>query len=718
VTRESPTALYPLAEVYRGTSPYPMDWSDRFFGRSAEISDLANLAPTYPVVLLYGQSGTGKSSLVSAGLAASLGKTRCQICRVSGLVPAALAPRKIDNIYIFHLLQSIRGAEPEKLISALLEHALPALLPGLEDGFGEPWYLFVDQFEEILTTHPERWKERGYFWEQLRAAIRKFPALHFVLISREEFLAPFERYEALLPDQSRIRYYLERLTAAQAREAILKPAQLGGKDPGSISAAVDDAVKDLLTTTVEIDGTARDYEGEFVEPLHLQIVCEELVQSDFKPKTAGSDTGDVTTALTRYYNSAVKKVSRPIPLREFRLRRFIGRNLIIGGKRRGLVHKSKAKGRIGGVNSSTLQALEQTRILREENRDGETWYELSHDRLVEPIVKSNARVWDRVMLVASISVAVIIIVAAALTYKHTKDLRALEQAKALQRQEAEQRAYSNLQENLHQTDSALAEPKKAAALALPLWLAGDYDRARVLFAIGRDKAPLDSILAIDSALAGSRASENMTAAASYQAARKEFLRYPMILQRMKESKPLQDYVCRHNFTVIGASGPQTMVQRALTQTLSKYPNAEIGPPAGNNPNSSLLVDFFLTCEEADKLAWQLHVENAKAFPLIIGWYPCPGYSCPMPDYKQVPILGVQALPDARVGSVYSARVPGLTGAAVTSGVLPPGLTLGADGAIAGVPTKAQVTPYVFEVSQIRLSLRVVAAFKDVRKAKR
>ena len=42
---------------------------DKFFGRDAEIETLYNLVHETPLVLVYGMSGTGKTSLVQCGLA-------------------------------------------------------------------------------------------------------------------------------------------------------------------------------------------------------------------------------------------------------------------------------------------------------------------------------------------------------------------------------------------------------------------------------------------------------------------------------------------------------------------------------------------------------------------------------------------------------------------------------------------------------------------------
>ena len=57
---------------FPGPKPYREDQKDFFFGRSSEIEQLTSLVLSTSAVLLYAQSGSGKSSLLQAGLVPSL----------------------------------------------------------------------------------------------------------------------------------------------------------------------------------------------------------------------------------------------------------------------------------------------------------------------------------------------------------------------------------------------------------------------------------------------------------------------------------------------------------------------------------------------------------------------------------------------------------------------------------------------------------------------
>ena len=61
-----------ILEPYPGPRPFDKDERSIFFGRDEEIADLRDLCMSYQVVVLYSQSGAGKSSLVRAGLRPAL----------------------------------------------------------------------------------------------------------------------------------------------------------------------------------------------------------------------------------------------------------------------------------------------------------------------------------------------------------------------------------------------------------------------------------------------------------------------------------------------------------------------------------------------------------------------------------------------------------------------------------------------------------------------
>ena len=86
--------------------------------------------------------------------------------------------------------------------------------------------LIVDQFEEIITAHSERWQEREGFFRQLNQAMLDDPNLWVVLTLREDYVAALDPYAPLMADRLRARFYMERMGVAGALEAVRRPAEL------------------------------------------------------------------------------------------------------------------------------------------------------------------------------------------------------------------------------------------------------------------------------------------------------------------------------------------------------------------------------------------------------------------------------------------------------------------------------------------------------------
>src|SRR5687768_2875906 len=58
-----------------GLRPFKTDESYLFFGRAREVQILKNMILTLPVLIIYGPSGTGKSSVINAGLLPDLSQS-------------------------------------------------------------------------------------------------------------------------------------------------------------------------------------------------------------------------------------------------------------------------------------------------------------------------------------------------------------------------------------------------------------------------------------------------------------------------------------------------------------------------------------------------------------------------------------------------------------------------------------------------------------------
>ena len=200
----------------------------------------------------------------------------------------------------------------------------------------------------------------------------------------------------MLPLRFQKRFRLERLRKEAAKKAIEGPVENTGRSYAKNVA--DELVNNLLQQQIKyFDGT-RATPGEFVEPVQLQIVCRSLWEDLPENVTeidqgAISQFGDVDAALAKYYNNCLAKiVASNAEANEAGLRIWFQQSLITPVNTRATAYVDE--GSTEGVSPTTLAMLEEQRLIRPELRGGAKWYELTHDRFIEPILKSNKEWFD------------------------------------------------------------------------------------------------------------------------------------------------------------------------------------------------------------------------------------------------------------------------------------------------------------------------------------
>ena len=276
--------------------------------------------------------------------------------------------------------------------------------PAAGEESSPPLIVILDQFEEFFTTNAHRWQERRPFFDQLAQALHDLPTMKVVFVMREEYIAQLEPFAELLPEKLRPRMHLERLRGNAARSAVVTPFQNWGLsfDPN----AADELMAELSEIRVAEGDKFRETRGEFVEPVQLQVVCQSLwenLPSEWKNgPNASSDGsrlitaeyierfGDVDNALACYYDRSVERAAAASEGRigEGELRRWFGTALITPTGTRGLAFRG-APGATWRIPGLALKELEEAHVIRREDRSGTITHELTHDRFIEPIQKSN-----------------------------------------------------------------------------------------------------------------------------------------------------------------------------------------------------------------------------------------------------------------------------------------------------------------------------------------
>ncbi len=389
-------------QPYVGPRPFEREDQARFFGRDSEARRLLSLTIAHSEVLLYAQSGAGKTSLLNAKLMPLLEENGFDVlptARVRGPVLKGVDPNHVANVYVLNTIMNWSASEagPGELAGMSLADFLGETEQSAdEEVLLQRRVIIFDQFEELFTFYQERRRDRADFFHQVSAALQKDPMLRVIFVLREEYLAHLESYARFLPEKLRTRFRLERLRSSQAIEAVERPLECTGYSFAKDVAAT--LVEELLKERVmNAEGETIEVQGEYVEPVQLQIVCQSLWQN--RPEDDRVITSDhlekfggVEDALRNFYERVIDTAETETSVRKDDLRRWFSNELITPAGTRGTVFRGE--GQTGSIPNSAVDVLANHHIVRAEKRAGGHWYELTHDRLIEPVLKAN-ETWAR-----------------------------------------------------------------------------------------------------------------------------------------------------------------------------------------------------------------------------------------------------------------------------------------------------------------------------------
>ena len=345
---------------------YTAQDKDRFFGREVEQQRLVELIFRSRLMLIYGQSGTGKSSLIQCGLA--------KVMSSADYFPVMIRRRT-------NLLTAIQTT-----LNNLLDKTGDTDIVGMATQLARysmrPVYLIFDQFEELFISGDRA--EQTQFFDLLKILYQSSASIKLLLVMREEYIAYLYPYEDSLPNLFDFRLRLEPMSKRNLHAVITGMCRVA-----------DIQLTDEEQTVERIIDNNQSPKNPFQLP-YLQVYLDRLWRTVMASRQPGDSSpivfdtalvgqlGKIEDVLARFVDEQEQLISSELPEEDRpAVKIFLETLVTYEGTRRECKATSLAAetGYVPALIKQIGEALEAARIVQFE--DGS--YELAHDSLAKVI---------------------------------------------------------------------------------------------------------------------------------------------------------------------------------------------------------------------------------------------------------------------------------------------------------------------------------------------
>lgn len=284
--------------------------AQEFFGRDQEIALLYNFVNKNRLVLVYGISGTGKTSLIQCGLSSRFDATDW----------FPITVRRVKNLnesLKTSLLNTVEGVSPE-----IPTHELVARINAR---YLRPVYLIFDQLEELLIYGEE--KEQNEFIGTVKEILQNNNLdCHILFVLREEFLARLYNFEKSIPNLFDRRLRIEYMRDENLVEVISGSAEkfnISFEQPEDNIAQIIESLRlegksDISLAYLQVyldmfwrEDYLRTYPGSDLEELNANLLAKKYPKLEFTTKEI-TDFGKIKDILARFLEEQTTSIEHEI----------------------------------------------------------------------------------------------------------------------------------------------------------------------------------------------------------------------------------------------------------------------------------------------------------------------------------------------------------------------------------------------------------------------
>ncbi|AOW98618.1 hypothetical protein BJP34_03385 [Moorena producens PAL-8-15-08-1] len=348
------------ASPYLGLNKFDEKDSAKFFGRDNWISKLTEHLEENNVLLLLGASGSGKSSLIRAGVIPKLRNNWRSLTNIT-VVPDE---NPFESLYISLTSHQYRQSE-SKIAKEVEEDTLVKVVKSLKQD--EPWLIFIDQFEELFTRTQK--SECDKFVASLVRLIQEQDStVKIVITMRADFLDRFSTYPDLGNLHDQHSKMLTKMNHSELKSAITEPAHRNG-------VSFEEGLVQLITD---------DFNKQAGSLPLLQYTLNLLWENDnIEDRVLNTKTYEELGGVTGALNQQANKIYEELDEQEQKAAKQIFLTLVnhVDGKST----NRRAKKSIfedGAVKENAVEKLIDKRLLVSQGEEGAATVEIAHEALL------------------------------------------------------------------------------------------------------------------------------------------------------------------------------------------------------------------------------------------------------------------------------------------------------------------------------------------------